>query len=135
MSTPRFLFDEDLQGVGKLIQKARSDFSDIWVVGHQPCSIKRGTADEVWLPKASQRKLIIFRIDKDLLNPDTESYRVWRDLGCRGFVLSIQQSKSSLWDQTKALIRQWDRIENHAEVRKTDKWWVGKVTASSVRPA
>lgn len=83
MSTPRFLFDEDLQGVGRLIQAARSGFGDVWVIGHQPCTISEGTADEDWLPVGAKRRLIIFRIDKDLFNPETESYRVWRGLGCR----------------------------------------------------
>lgn len=135
MAKPRFLFDEDLQGAGGLVQKARSSFGDVWVIGHQPCTIKKKTPDEVWLPKAAQRKLIIFRIDTDHLNPETESYRTWRDLGCRGFILTIQQSKSSLWDQTKALVRHWDKIKDHAEVRSGDKWWIARLTAGGIKPA
>lgn len=135
MATPRFLFDEDLQGVGRLIQQARSGFGDVWVIGHDPCPIAKETADEVWLPIAARRRLIIFRIDTDLFIKDSEAYRSWRDSGCRGFVLSTQQSKSSLWDQTRALIRHWDKIENFANDRKRDPMWIGKITANKVAPA
>lgn len=135
LATPRFVFDEDLQGVGLLIRKARSDFGDVWVIGHPPCPIAKETDDEKWIPVVATQRAVIIRNDKDLLNPETESYRAWRATGARGFHLSIAQSKSSLWDQTKALIRQWDRIEKHAADHETDKWWIGKITAGSVGPA
>jgi hypothetical protein len=134
VATPRFLFDEDLQGVGLLIQQARSGFGDVWVIGHNPCPIAKETADEAWLPVAAQNRLTIFRIDTDLFIRDSPAYRTWRDAGCRGFVLSTQQSKSSLWDQTRALVRQWDKIENHANDRMSDPWWIGKITANQVAP-
>lgn len=128
-----FLFDEDLQGVGGLIQHARAGFGDVWVIGHLPCPIAKKTPDEKWLPIAGQKKLIIFRIDTDLLNPETPSAKAWVKHGCRGFVVTTQQSKSSLWHQTRALIGQWDKIENFVRDRKGDKTWIGKITANAVR--
>lgn len=135
MAKVRFLFDEDLQGVGKLIQKARTDSRDVWVIGHQPCPIKKGTPDEDWLKTASRRRLIVFRLDQDLLRADSPSYKSWRELGCRGFVLNIRQSKSSVWDQMTTLVRHWDKIENFAADRETDKSWIGRIRASGVKPA
>jgi hypothetical protein len=105
-----------------------------WVIGYDPCPYPRETPDEVWLPKAAQKKLVVFRIDTDLMEPNSPSYRAWRESGCRGFVLNIQQSKSSLWDQLRALMTQWHKIENHASDRSGDKSWVGKVTQGSVKP-
>ena len=135
MAQPRFLFDEDLQGVGSLIQQGRSHVGDIWVIGRQPCTVKKGTPDEIWLPVAAKRQLVVFRIDKDALIHGSASNRAWHDLGCRGFVLTIQQSKSSLWNQLRALVRNWEKIEGHRDVRSSDKSWIGRITANRVIPA
>ena len=134
MATPRFLFDEDLQGVGTLIQRARSHEGDVWVIGHEPCRIKKGTPDEQWLPVSASMNLIVFRLDNDLLVPNSGPARAWRENGCRGFVLSIQQSRASLWNQLRALIKHWDRIENHARDREGDSHWIGRITANRVKP-
>jgi hypothetical protein len=134
VAAPRFFFDEDLQGVGQLIQKARDHAKDVWVIGHEPCPIRKATPDEVWLPRVAPDRPTIFRIDTDLLDHNSASYRAWRRWGCRGFVLNIQQSQSSLWDQLRALMTQWHKIENHISERETDRFWVGKVTQGTVRP-
>jgi hypothetical protein len=132
MGSPRFLFDEDLMGVGRLIQSARADRGDVWVIGYPPSEIKRGTDDKVWLPKAGALKLIVFRIDNDLLDPNSPSHRAWRGGGCRGFVVAIHQSKSSLWDQLHTIIRYWHRIETHCRDHERDKSWVAKITREGV---
>lgn len=131
----RYLFDEDLIGVGLLIQQARGHADDVWVIGHGSCPIRRTTPDEKWLPLAGQERLIVFRIDNDLLKPGTGPYEKWRTSGCRGFVLALHQSKSSLWRQLKTIIRYWDRIEEHADARATDPWWIAKLNTSGVKPA
>ncbi len=135
MSEPRFLFDENLLGVGSIIRKARGGFSDVWLIGDSPCPIARGTADELWLPESARRGLVVFRADKDHLDHDTESYRAWREAGCKGFVLSLQQSRFSLWDQAQALFKNWDKIENHIRDHEGDPFWVARVTKGGVRPA
>ena len=117
-----------------LIQRARADAGDVWVIGHLPCPISKGTADEIWLPQYAGRELTVFRIDRDLLKPHSASHRAWNGWGCRGFVLSIQQSKSSVWDQLRAFVRNWDKIENHIHDRRADRTWNGRITANRVAP-
>lgn len=134
MADPRYVFDEDLQGVGALIQTARSDRRDVWVIGKAPCPIDSGTPDEDWLPEAGRRKLVIFRIDSDLLKAGSASHLAWHRNGCRGFVLTVAQSKSSLWNQLRALVRQWDRIDNHCADRAGDGSWLGRITLNEVKP-
>ena len=118
-----------------MLQRSRAHAQDVWVIGQDPCPIQTGTADEDWLPQVAQQRLTVVRIDTDLLQVDTPSYKAWRRWGCRGFVLNIKQSQSTVWDQTRAIVRQWDKIENHIADRVGDPWWIGKITQSYVRPA
>lgn len=130
-----YLFDENLIGVGRIVRKARKDFDDVWVIGDPPCPITRGTADEAWLPQSARLARVVFRVDTDHLDHGTESYRAWREGRCKGFILNLQQSKSTLWDQSLALFRNWDRIENYVRDHAAEASWVAKITKGSVRPA
>jgi len=123
----RFLFDEDTQGVGKLIARARQD---VWVIGQSPCPITKKTPDEKWFPVAGKKQLIVFRKDKDLLDQRSAEYRSWSRHNCRGFVLVTQDQE--IWTQLVTIIRFWDRIESHVADRPKGPW-VGKITASGIQ--
>lgn len=123
----RFLFDEDTQGVGKLIAKARRD---TWVIGQSPCPIRKRTPDEKWFPVAGEKRLVVFRKDKDLLDRGSAEYRSWTQNRCRGFVLVTKDQE--LWTQLETIVRFWDRIENHVSDRGKGPW-VSKITASGIQ--
>ncbi len=131
----RYLFDEDLQGVGKLFQTARGVYGDVWVVGNLPCDIASGTPDEIWLPEAGRLDLVIFRGDKDHLIRDTPSYRAWRFHGCKGFVLSIDESRETTWYQVHTLMRLWSRVEAWVEDHESDDSWIAKINRGGIKPA
>lgn len=130
----RYVFDEDLTGVGELILRARSRTSgDVWVIGRDPCPITTGTPDEKWMPRAASEGWIVIRKDKDILRADTAEGRLWRSLGCRGFVLTLHDQ--SLWGQLRALVSQWPKVEDHISGQPAKGWWVGNITASRVLSA
>ncbi|HUP16375.1 MAG TPA: hypothetical protein VM848_10065 [Acidimicrobiia bacterium] len=125
----KYLFDEDTQGVGISVAAARND---VWVIGHKPCPIKKGTADEGWFAVAARKRLIVFRKDRDILDPRTAEGRLWRMSKCQGFVFVLQDQE--IWTQLTAVIRHWERIENHVRDRGKESW-VAKLSASGVQPA
>ncbi len=131
-TNPRFLFDEDLIGVGRLIRTARTDANDVWVIGDDPCPIAKGTPDEKWFPVAASRSLIVIRKDRDVEKQHSVEGRLWRDLGIRGFVLRIREP--TLWGELVALTGNWSMMENHVKDRRRDGYWFAAIRQGSVKP-
>ena len=130
----RYLFDVDLQGVGDAIRRARSnEMGDVMVIGHTSSPWPKQTPDELWMPEAARQGLVVFRNDKDILNPQTAEGQAWRKYGCRGFVLTL--NKQGTWHQLQAIVRTWGKIEAHIRDHAKEHTWIAKINARQVIPA
>jgi PIN like domain len=116
----RFFCDESVLGLGKALERARSD---VIHPGHRLLpEVPTGTLDPDWMPIIAARGLVVIDRDRRIRTKlaERESFRahrlkvVWlagkRDLGT--------------WDQLALVVRQWPAIERLLVERPDGPWFM-----------
>jgi hypothetical protein len=122
MREPRWYFDADTIGVGKLLRDARRDVTwpgddGIRKCPHDyqiPCQVREtDTQDSIWIPIIANAGMTIITRDKKILTRTAE-IDVIRDASARMFAITSDEVLDR-WGLLEVVVSQWRAMEQVVE--------------------
>jgi len=107
----RFFVDESALGVGKALERARSD---VVHAGHPLSGVELGAQDPDWIPVIASRQLVAIGRDRRIRTKPGE-LALLREHGLRYLWIAGNRDLST-WDQLRLMVRRWDDIERQMAV-------------------
>jgi hypothetical protein len=120
-AVPRFYFDADILGLGKLVAGLRPDCTypgdpgrEIHKRQRPPCVIDDPqTLDTIWIPAVTDAGMLIITRDNKIQEHRAEIQAV-KDAGARMIALAGTEAVGT-WDQAEILFSQWRAIERRLD--------------------